>query len=307
MGLPMDPLPYVVTFARVVQAGGFAAAAKSLKVAPSVASKHVSKLEQSLGARLLQRSTRKLSLTEAGAAYYEHCARIVEELEQSREAVARLQAEPRGLLRVSSMMSFSNAHVAPWLPEFFARYPQVEIEIVNTERFVDMAEEGFDLALRMTNQPAANLVARKLAPVRWLACAAPAYLKRHGAPQKPEDLLKHECLGYPLMQGGWRFSRDGRETSVPVRARFRINSIEAQRSVCVEGLGIALLPVYSITTELKRGLLVPVLRDYVAWQTSTLHAVYLPNRYGAPKLRAFVDFLAEKFGPQPYWEKGLKL
>lgn len=304
----MDPLPYVVTFARVVQAGGFAAAAKALQIAPSVASKHVSKLEQSLGARLLQRSTRKLSLTEAGAAYYEHCARIVEELEQSREAVARLQAEPRGLLRVSSMMSFSNAHVAPWLPEFFARYPQVEIEIVNTERFVDMAEEGFDLALRMTQAPAPNLVARPLAPLRWLTCAAPAYLRRHGTPGRPEDLLQHHCLGYPQAPaGGWRYTRDGRETPVAVHPRLRINSIEAQRSVCVEGLGIAVLPVYAINAELRRGLLVPVLREWSVFQSNRLYAVYLPNRYGAPKLRAFVDFLAEKYGRTPYWEKGLKL
>lgn len=304
----MDQLSYLVTFARVVQAGGFAAAAKGLNVAPSVASKHVSKLEKSLGARLLQRSTRKLSLTEAGAAYYEHCARILEELEQSKEAVARLQAEPRGLLRVSSMMSFSNAHVAPWMPEFFKRYPQVEVEIVNTERFVDMAEEGFDLALRMTQQPAQNLVAKRLARIRWLACAAPAYLKRHGRkPREPADLMSHDCLSYPLMQSGWRFVRGGKETLVQPKGHFRINSIEAQRSVCVEGLGIALLPVYAIASELKRGLLAPVLADYEVFQNNTLFAVYLPNRFGAPKLRAFVDFLAEKYGSKPYWEQGLKV
>lgn len=304
----MDNLTHMVTFAHVVRAGSFAAAAKRLGVASSVVSKHVSKLERDLGANLLQRSTRKLSLTEAGTAYYAHCARILEEVEQSKQAVAELQAEPRGKLRLSAMPSFAHWVLAELLPEFLARYPKLELEIVCNERLVDLAEEGFDLALRITGQPNPNLVARRLAPIRFVACATPGYLSQHGAPRTPEDLPQHRCIGYSQSLTGsvWRLSRDGREFDATAHSVVQINSIDAARRLVLSGVGIAPLPTYAIGADLRSGQLVRVLPEYQLFSDSVLYTVYLPNRFGSPKLRAFVEFLAERIGEPPYWERDIE-
>ncbi|HUR41915.1 MAG TPA: LysR substrate-binding domain-containing protein [Verrucomicrobiae bacterium] len=301
----MEHLPYLVTFARVVQAGSFVAGAQRLKLAPSVASKHISKLEEHLGARLLNRSTRKLSLTEAGTAFYEHAARIVEELDQSEHAVQRLQTEPSGRLKVSTLNSFANAVLAPLLPEFMRRHPKVVLEIVCNDRLVDLTEEGYDLALRITSAPAPHLVARKLADIRFQIYAAPAYLERNGTPTSTADLAKHRCLGYPATLGAsvaWRFRHEGREVAAPIQPAFEINSVESLRLLAVSGEGLAVLPTYAVGNELRSGSLVAVMADYRGFSESTAYAVYLPNRYGSPKLRAFVEFLLEKLGPQPPWE-----
>jgi DNA-binding transcriptional LysR family regulator len=301
----VEHLPYLVTFARVVQSGSFVAGAERLKLSPSVASKHISKLEKRLGARLLNRSTRKLSLTEAGTAFYEHAARILDELDQSEHAVQRLQAEPSGRLKVSTLNSFANAVLAPILPEFLRRHPKVQLEIVCSDRFVDLTEEGYDLALRITREPAPNVVARKLAEIRFQVYASPGYLERHGTPTTPADLAQHRCLGYPasITPGNvWRFLHDGRELSAPINSVFEINSVEALRALALAGEGLALLPTYSIGEELKAGRLVMLLPAYRGFSESTLFAVYLQNRYGSPKLRAFVDFLLARLGAAPPWE-----
>lgn len=303
----MEDLNYILTFAAVVQAGSFAGAATRLGLAPSVASKHVAKLEQQLGARLLQRSTRKLSLTEAGRAYYEHCARIVEELEQSREAVARLQAEPSGRLRLTCLNSFAGWVIAPMLPAFFQRYPKIQVEIVTSDRLVDLADEGFDLALRITSSPAPNLVARRIAPIRYLVCGTPAYFAQHGTPKTPEDLAQHNCMGFPLsmVNNTWRFSRNGEEKAIRINGSLSINNVDALRWNTLAGVGIALLPTYAVGRYLRDGRLIAPLPEWRGFNESMLYAVYLPNRYGSPKLRAFVDFLAETIGDPPYWEKDL--
>jgi DNA-binding transcriptional LysR family regulator len=300
----MEHLPYLVTFAHVVQSGSFVAGAERLKLSPSVASKHVARLEEHLGARLLNRSTRKLSLTEAGAAFYEHAARILEELSQSEHAVQRLQAEPSGRLKVSTLNSFSNAVLAPLLPEFMRRHPKVVLEMVCNDRLVDLTEEGYDLALRITREPPPNVVARKLADIRFQVCGAPRYLERNGTPATPADLATHRCLGYPLTVApgsAWRFLHDGRELSAPIQPAFEVNSVETLRALAVAGEGLALLPTYAVGAELKSGQLVTVLPDYRGFSESTLFAVYLPNRYRSPKLRAFVDFMLEKLGKCPPW------
>jgi DNA-binding transcriptional LysR family regulator len=300
----MEHLPYLVTFARVVQSGSFVAGAEKLKMSPSVVSKHISKLEEHLGARLLNRTTRKLSLTEAGSAYYEHAARVLEELDQSEHAVQSLQAEPSGRLKVSTLNSFANAVLAPLLPEFMRRHPKVVLEIVCQDRLVDLTEEGYDLALRITTAPAQHLVARKLADIRFQICAAPEYLERHGTPAAPADLARHRCLGYPasLTPGSaWRFLHDGQDIVAPIQPVFEVNSVETLRALAVAGEGLALLPTYSIGAELQSGRLVLPMPAYRGFSESTLFAVYLPNRYGSPKLRAFVDFLIEQLR-QPPWE-----
>lgn len=296
----MEHLPYFVTFAHVVQAGSFVAGAEKLKLSASVASKHIAKLEQQMGARLLNRSTRKLSLTEAGSAFYLHAQRILDEIEQSQLAVQQLQGEAGGHLRISALNSLTNAVVTPLLPEFLRRYPKIRLEIICSDRLVDLTEDGYDLALRITRQPAPHLVARPLAEIRFAVCAAPEYLKRHGTPAKPADLLAHRCLGYPrTITGGsaWKFLSDDSEEEVAVQPVLEINSVEALRALALAGEGIALLPTYAVAEELRQRRLVTPMPQYRGFSESTLYAVYLQNRYGSPKLRAFVDFMIEKLSP----------
>jgi len=295
----MEDLAYMVTFARVVKAGSFAGAARRLKVSTSVASKHVAKLEQRLGVRLLNRSTRKLSLTEAGTAYYEHCARIVDEVENSRRAIAQLQAAPRGLLKVTAPITFANTRLGPVLPEFFRRYPEIQIDLTASNRITDLAEEGFDVALRIVRTLPPNVIARRLRPVRWHLCASPAYLERESAPAHPSNLTRHNCLTFPalLQDGVWHFHKAGREkVEVAVHGHLQANTVEVLRDLALAGAGITLLPGYMSGADIKAKRLVPVLTDWEVESGDSLYAVYLPSRYLAPKLRAFVDFVVEKFG-----------
>jgi len=294
----MEDLAYMVTFARVVKAGSFAAAARRLKVSSSVASKHVAKLEKSLGVRLLNRSTRKLSLTEAGAAYYEHCARIVEEVENSQRAIAQLQAAPRGLLRVTAPVTFANTRLGPVLREFFERYPDIQIDLNASNRVVDLAEEGFDVAVRIARTLPPNVVARELRPVRWHLCASPEYLEREGTPEHPSNLSRHNCLTFPTLSqnGVWHFARGREKTEVEVHGSLQANTVEALYDLVRAGMGLTLLPGYIAGRDLKAGKLVALLTDWEIESGSHLYAVYLPTRYMAPKLRVFVDFLVERFG-----------
>jgi DNA-binding transcriptional LysR family regulator len=294
----MQDLEQMVTFARVVKNGSFAAAARRLKVSTSVASKHVAKLERTLGVRLLNRSTRKLSLTEAGAAYYEHCARIVEEIENSRRAIAQMQATPRGLLRVTAPTTFANSRLGPVLPEFFRRYPEVQIDLNASNRIVDLAEEGYDVALRIVRTLPGNVVARQLRPVRWHLCASPEYVAQHGLPGHPSALTRHNCLVFPtLMQNSiWHFSRDDEKVEVPVHGSLMANTVEALHDLAAAGMGITMLPGYMAGKDIKEKRLVALLPDWEIESGASLYAVYLPTRYVAPKLRVFVDFMVERFG-----------
>jgi DNA-binding transcriptional LysR family regulator len=296
----MEDLAYLMTFARVVKAGSFAGAARRLKVSTSVASKHVAKLEKSLGVRLLNRSTRKLSLTEAGAAYYDHCARIVEEVDNSKRAIAQLQAAPRGLLRVTAPSTFATTRLSAVLPEFFARYPEIQIELNATNRLIDLAEEGFDVAIRIARTLPPNVVARRLRPVRWHLCASPAYLEREGTPAHPSSLTRHNCLAFPTapQSGIWHFVRGDERVEVPVHGSLQANAVEAMHDLALAGLGLTLLPGYLAGVDIREKRLVPVLTDWAIESGSELYVVYLPNRYLAPKLRVFVDFLVERFGQE---------
>lgn len=295
----MRQVPHMLSFARVVQAGSFAGAARALNLNTSVTSKHVSMLEAALGTRLLIRGTRSLKLTEAGAAYYRHCLVIIEEAEQARRAVADMQAAPRGRLRVSAPPGFIGATVTPWLPEFHARYPQVELDIETSNRLVDLADEAFDLALRVTDAPEPQVVARKLADMRVAACAAPAYLRRQGLPSEPMDLLQHDCLQFtpPSLLASSVFEKDGQRVDVPIRGGIRVNHVDPLHRLALSGLGIALLPSHLVREDFRAGRLVRLLPDWQPVVDAALYAIYLPSRFGMPKLRVFVEFLLEKFEP----------
>lgn len=301
----MERLSEMMTFAKVVETRSFSAAARELSTSKSLVSKQVSSLENALGAKLLHRTTRRMSLTEIGSAYYEHCARIVLAIEEAEQTVTQLQVEPRGILKVTTPVIFASLHLAPALRTFLARYPKVEVELNATDRVVDIVEEGYDLAIRITDHPAPGMVARRIAPVHWATCAAPAYLEAHGTPRSPEDLMHHQCLvyqGQPALRSGWRYRIGGKETTLHVSGGCRVNNSEVLLQLALDGLGIVLFPTYVLGPHLKSGRLREILSDSIAYPDMGLYATYIPNRYMQPKVRAFIDHLLEHFGPHPEWD-----
>jgi len=300
----MQNLNHMVTFARVVEAGGFSEAARQMGVSKSRVSKSIAKLELSLGVRLLNRSTRGLSLTEIGAAFHEHCIRITEEAAQAAEVVGRLQSEPRGVLRVTAPVAFGRLHVAPAVAEYLSRYPRLKLDMTITDRMVDLVSEGYDVAIRIRREPSLHVVARELAPVRRVVCATPDYFERRGIPTVPHDLTEHNCLHYTHFgtQGEWRFQSAGGEIVVPVKGSLRIDDDDTLAQAVLSGLGIAMLPTFIIGRELQAGRLRSVLSDYVPLERR-IYAVHLPNVRLPVKIRAFIDFLQDRFGPEPYWDR----
>lgn len=306
---PDQLVDYMLTFARVVEANSFGAAARRLGLTASVASKHVAKLEQGLGARLLNRSTRKLSLTEAGSALYTHCQRMVEHLEASDLALAETQAEPSGALRVSGPPSMVAMHVAPLLAEFRRRYPRIELELDLSNRVVDLVEEGFDLALRVTREPASGLDWRALAPLDIGIFAAPPYLRRHAPPLHPDDLVRHECLLFSIdgETEDWVLTNGEQTQEVRVHGSFRSNVMEPLRAMALHGLGVVRLPHFMVGEDVAQGRLIPLLRDWHSFDGSHIYAVWPAHRRDSRKRRLFVDLLAEHFGlDEPYWERQLR-
>jgi DNA-binding transcriptional LysR family regulator len=291
-------------FARVAESRSFSGAARRLGISKSMVSKEVAKLEKSLGARLLNRTTRQLSLTEVGAAFYEHCARVVQEAEEAELLVGRLQGEPRGVLKTTAPVAFATMHVAPALPEFLRRYPDVQIDLTLSDRLFDLAEEGYDVSIRIARDLPPNLVARELAPVNRVLCATPDYLRKHGVPAKPQDLADHNCLIYTHANPDslWRFRGPEGQMVVPVRGNLRLNDDEALWQAVLGGLGISLLPTFIVGKDLQAGKLQSVLASYLPSERS-VHALYLPNRHLSMKVRVFIDFLLERFGPAPYWDQ----
>jgi DNA-binding transcriptional LysR family regulator len=302
----MERLVEMMAFAKVVETRSFSAAAVALKTSKSLVSKQVSNLEAALGVRLLNRTTRRMSLTEIGAAYYEHCSRISQEIDAAAETVTQLQVEPRGVLRITSPVIFASLHLAPAMQSFMRRYEEVEIELNATDRPVDIVEEGYDLAIRITDHPAPTMVARRIAPVRWVTCASPEYLERHGTPTTLQDLAQHQCLvyqGIPTLRSGWRYQNGGREVSLSVNGKCRVNNSEVLLQLALGGMGIVLFPTYVLGQYLKDGRLRQILPDFEANPDMGMHAIYLPNRYMQPKVRAFIDHLMEHFGPEPHWDQ----
>lgn len=291
----MDQLTGMAVFARVVEENGFTAAARSLNLSKAAVSKQVARLEDRLGVRLLNRSTRRLGLTEAGRDYYERARRILAEVEDAEQAASSRLVHPRGLLRVNAPVSFGQTYLTPILPHFMKRWPELRVELALIDRFVDLIDEGFDLAVRVAALGSSPLIARRLCEARHVVCAAPSYLAARGTPQRPADLGKHDCLLYSYLTTGdeWRFTGpDGREFGVRVDGPLRANNGDALRHAAAAGLGIVYSPDFLMADMLQQGLLVPVLPE---WHTSELavQAVYPPGRPLGAKVRVFIDFLVE--------------
>lgn len=303
----MNSLTEISIFVKVVELSSFTAAAEALEMSQPVVSKAVTRLEEKLGVRLLNRTTRRLSLTEAGAELYRRSVRALAEIEDAELEIARFQTEPRGTLRVSAPMSFSILHLGSLLPSFIERYPGVSVELHLDDRQVDLVEEGYDVAIRVGRLQDSNLVARRLTPCRQVLCASPSYLAKHGTPERPEDLLAHNCIVYSLLSTPreWRFTDVAGETHVvPINGALQSNNGLVNRAAAVAGAGIVLLPAFYIGEELRSGQLKAVLRDFKPIDLA-IYALYPERRNLTPKVRAFVDFLATKFGEQIPWGNGM--
>lgn len=300
----MDIATQMTIFVRAVQEGGFSAAARALDLTPSAVSKQISRLEDRLGVRLLNRTTRHISLTDEGRAFYERSARIVSEIEEAEESIAAQQGLVRGVLRVASTVVFAKHHVLPLLPEFLKRYPELQVSLEVTDRSVDLVEEGVDVAIRFTEQLSdPSLVARRLAVNRRVICAAPSYLETYGVPQTPKELSTHNCLRLYTIStfNDWEFEGPEGTCMLHVTGNFETNSADALYHAALAGLGVARLSTYVIGPDLKSGRLVRILPEYVHEKASIL-AVYPHRRHLSPRVRAFIDFLVEKFTPVPPWE-----
>ncbi|HYC37822.1 MAG TPA: LysR substrate-binding domain-containing protein [Usitatibacter sp.] len=301
----MENLTDIAVFVRVVERGSFTLAADDLELSRAVVSKYVSRLEGRLGARLLQRTTRRLSLTEAGAALFEASRGALERIDEAEAAIARLQSAPRGRLRVSAPMSFGILHFGPLIAEFSRLHPAVSLELVFDDRFVNLVEEGVDVAVRIGTLADSTLVARKLSSAQMVVCAAPSYLAQHGEPELPEDLAGHNCLLYSYLSTAniWRFtSPDGREIAVPVNGNLRANNGIVEAEAALAGMGILMTPSFYVARSIRGGKLTRILTGY-RLPAIGIHAVYPQREHVPPKVRAFVDFLAERFAGTPPWER----
>lgn len=300
----MTDLNLMAIFAHVAHEGSFSAAANKLGMSRSAVSKAVAKLENSLGARLLNRSTRHLSLTEVGAAMFEHCSRIIDEAEQAKRIVEDLHSRPRGTLKIAASVAFGTLHIAPAMADFLDMYPELDIDMAITDRVIDLAEEGYDIAIRVMHEPPDAMVARKLAPVQRRLCATPEYFMKYGVPRIPQDLTRHNCLDYIHSgdKGIWKFKGPEGEIAVPVSGKLRINDDEALSQVVLGGLGCALLPTFIVGKDIQSGKLACELTEYIPVE-QYVYALYLPNRNLPLKVRAFIDFLLNRFGVEPYWDR----
>ncbi len=303
----MDRLSLMETFVRVAELGSFSRAADRLGLSRSVVSKYLSALEDHLGARLVNRTTRRLSLTEVGEAYLDRCQRILADLEEAEQAVGSLHGEPRGTLRINAPMSFGFLHLAPALPRFLEAHPGLSVDVTLNDRFVDLLEEGFDLGVRIGSLSDSSLIARKIAPLHLVLCASPEYLARRGMPATLDDLAEHDHLSYSLSRGGdvWTLEgANGETVAVPVRPHVRINNGDALMAAALGGAGILYSPTFICHEALRAGRLVRVLPDW-GRQAGAIHVVYPHSRHLSAKVRVFADFLKAHCGTTPYWDEGL--
>jgi len=301
----MDRFDSLQTFVAVVETGGFSAAAVRMDRAKSAVSRQVAALETHLGVQLLNRTTRRLSLTEAGREFHERAQRILADLEEAELSVAAEQTALRGRLRLAAPLSFGVQHLAPALAEFLAQHPELVLDLDLDDRRINLVEEGFDLALRIGELPDSSLVARALAPIRMQLCASPDYLRRHGTPRTPEDLAFHAGLVYgnvPEAQQWRLLDAAGKVHSVKVPARLRANNGDVLLRAARDGLGVVVSPTFITHRALAAGELVPLLPDYRAPGT-TAYAVYPSRRHLPQRVRVLIEFLAQRFGDTPYWDQ----
>ena len=300
----MDMFEGMRSFTRVVESGGFAAAARKMGVSRSFVNKQVARLEDELGAQLLRRSTRKVTPTDTGAAFYERCIAVLAELDAAVAAVSELQDSLRGTLRVNAPMSFGLGHMADIVAGFMSAHPDVRVELVLNDRFVDPLEEGFDVSIRIAEPSVStSLVSREIVPARRVLCASPDYLREFGEPTAPAELRTHRCLHYGYQASGvqWRLRGPSGDESVPIDCAMWSNNGDVLAAAAVRGQGIALLPTFIVGANLQAGELRTLMCDYEPTPL-TLCALYPRHRHLSSKVRLFVEAVVEAIGEQPYWD-----
>jgi len=289
-------------FVLVVETGSFSAASERMGISRAAASKYVSQLEAHLGGRLLHRTTRRVNPTESGRSYFERCKEILQNLEEADGMVSGLSQQPRGKLRISAPSNLASRHLMPMVTEFIQTYPEIRVELLCSERAVDLVDEGFDLALRISPMPDPELIARRLAPIRHVVVASPGYLAKHPAPTTPEELEQHACVLYSRNPNAtWHFAKDGAQISVKVSGSMITDNPDVILESAVSGLGITNLPSFIISDAIRSGELKLLLQDYETPEMA-LYAVYASRKHLPVKVRVFIDFIKERISDPPYWD-----
>lgn len=304
----MDRFENMGAFIRVVEAGSITAAADRLGVAKSAVSRRLKELEGHLGVELFHRTTRRMSLTDIGRAFYHQSVRIMEDVLEAELATSQAHATLKGGLKIALPSTFGLIHMGPAINEFSQDNPKIELDLDFNDREVDLIQEGFDLAIRIANLPDSSLIARRLAPIQFVMCASPSYLEQMGIPQSPDELSKHQCLVYSLLRDfeHWHLSNNnGKKIRVKIRPTLKASTGEFLKDAAVEGMGIILVPSFIVYKEIERGALVQILKEYKLPQLNA-YAIYPQTRHLSQRVRAFVDFLVKRFEGTPYWDLCLK-
>lgn len=306
----LDRVTGMQIFVRVVTLGSLSAAARSLGISQTMATKHVGAIEERLGVKLLHRTTRRLTLTEAGRRYLESAERILAEVEEAEAQASAERVDVKGMLRVNAPLTFGFREVAPLMAEFSRLHPAIIIDLGLNDRFVDLIEEGWDVAVRIGRLQDSTMIARKIAPCRLVVCCSPTYLAKAGMPRSVSDLSRHNCMGYTLSRelgpDEWSFNPDGK-VKVSIKGNLRVNNGDALVAAAVAGQGIIYEPTFVVGDELRAGRLVALNLDHPPLELPGVFAVYPANRHPPAKVRAFVDYLVQRFGPNPPWERDLTL
>jgi len=300
----MHDLSIMPVFAAVIDQGSFSKAAEKLDITKSAVSKRITGLEKQLGVKLLHRSTRKLSLTEAGQRYFEHVLQALEAAQQAEYAATELQQVPQGTIRISSPMSFGRLHVAPIIPLFLKQYPRINIHMDMNDQLIDVIAEGFDLVLRAGDLADSSLRARKLAPLHSVLCASPDYLAEYGTPKTPLELIHHNCIlyTYHTVVNEWVFFKNGDQQTIRISGNFQVNNGEALRESLIQNLGIGRLASFVAGDDIKARRLVPILTEY-KMPHKTLYAVFPEKQYMPEKIRVFINFIMQHLGDDnPHWD-----
>jgi DNA-binding transcriptional LysR family regulator len=295
-----------LAFAYVVEEQSFTKAAEKIGLSPSMVSRRISQLETKLGARLLQRSTRSISLTESGRIFYEHCSRIKLEVESASSAVSQNHSQPQGTIRVNAPSSFGHAHLVTAASAFMQQYPDIHVELILGSHNSSLIESGLDLAIHTEDLPAnSNLIARRIGLRRMHVCGSPEYFKRFGVPKIPDDLTQHNCLLYQLQstKHEWRFVTKKSEQFIKVSGTFKANSSQALATAAIAGLGLVKLPGYMVNNHLQQKKLISVLKEFCPRDIG-IYAVYHSNRHLSTKVKVFIDFITELFSSERYWNEG---
>ncbi|PKI03482.1 LysR family transcriptional regulator [Glaciecola sp. 33A] len=294
-------IEHLKLFIRIATTHNISLAGSELRLSPAVASAHINKLEAGLGVRLIHRTTRRVSLTEEGKAFFPYAENVISSIEAARASVGAGNSLPRGTLRVAAPASFGRMHILPAITHFLTLYPGLNVDLKLSDTIVDLVEGGFDVAIRNSQLKDSSLIARKLASDNRILCASPTYLTKNGEPISPEELKSHQCITLMGLDN-WLFYTPKGQVNIKAKGNFRTDNGEAVRDACINGLGITINSKWSVYKHLSNGDLIQILNDYPIASDAAIWAIYPSSRLLAPKVRAFIDYFTEHFGGTPYWE-----